>query len=264
MKKYKFLIIFILILGVYGLVMYFVFGTNNGYDNQNNNNNGNKTNNVNEEKKYLVIGNISNNLFSNGSFSKVSTNEIEKIEKYKVYVNNKFYGDYKLKHVNNWNLFDKSNEYVHYNGSLIAFSTNFNVKVRDYKVRQLNDKEKNALKNDYKLPTFSSLITNQVVDFDLDSNGVLDQIICITNMDENDNIKNNFSILFIKLNDEKITLIEEKESDAKYVYSIYAIINIDVNNKDGFVISKTEGYISEKPKVSNLIYNYKNDKYVID
>ena len=263
MKKYKGFIIFIIILGIYGLVMFFVFG-NKGDNNENTNLNNKNSNKV-KENKYLVIDNISNLNYSDGVFSRVKNKEIEKAEKFKVYVNNKYYGDYKLKNVSSWNLFDKNDEFVNYNGDLLAFTDNFNIKVRNnYKIRELDEKDKVYLINNFSLNSFSNLVVNEVVDYDLDDNGVMDQIINISSIDENDNINNNYSIIVLTLNNEKTTLIDERVENAKYVYSIFGIINIDNNEKDSIILTKTEGYISESPKVSSLIYNYKNDKYMID
>jgi len=264
MKKYKGFIIFIIILAIYFLIMYFVFGNQENNPNPTNNQNNNQSNSV-KENKYIVIGNESNYNYSNGSFTNVKIKEIESVDKFKVYVNNKYYGDYKLKNAGNWNLFDKNNEYVHYNGNMLAFSDDFNIEVRNnYKIREINEKDKVFLINDYHISSFSNLTVNQAIDIDLDNNGVLDEIILVSSLDDTVSVKNYFSIVVIKLNNEKITLIEEREDNAKNVYSLFAIINIENNKNDSIIISKTEGYISEKPKVSSLIYKYKNDQYVID
>ena len=264
MKKTKGLIILLVVLGVYGLVLFFAFGNKENNDNNNNNNTNTQTNNVDTENKYLVIDNDNIYKYNNNTFSSARVYEIEKVEKFKVYVNDKYYGDYKLKNAGNWNLFDGKDEYVNYNGNLLAFSDNFNIKVRNnYKIREINENDKVLLINNYNLNSFSNLITKEVIDIDLDNNDVMDEIICLSAMDE-DNSKNNYNIFMIKLNDEKMTVIEEKEDNAKYVYSIYGILNIENNKYDSIILTKTEGYISENPKVSNLIYNYKNDKYMID
>ena len=269
MKKYKGFIIFLIILGVYFLIMFFAFGNKenqeNNNNNTNNNNNNTNVNNTVKENKYLVIGNTSNLNYTNNTFSDVKIKEIEKLGKLKVYVNNKYYGEYKFKNATNWNLFDDNNEYVHYNGDMLAFSPDFNIKVRNnYKIRQINEKDKVFLINEYNVSSFSSLTENQAVDIDLDNNGELDEIICVSSLDDSVNIKNYFSIVVIKINGEKMTLVEDKEDNAKHVYSIYGIINIEDAKKDSIILTKTEGYISQNPKVSSLIYNYKNDKYMID
>ncbi len=264
MKKFKGLIILLIILGIYGLVLFFTFGNkdNNSSGNTNNNTVNNKTDNKTE---YLVIGNTSNLKYNNGVFTKSGKYEIERLDSLKVYVNNKYYGDYKLKSGENWNLFDNKDEFVNYNGSLIAFSNTFNVKVRsNYKVREINEKDKVFLINDYNISSFSNLTTNEVIDIDLDNNGVNDEIICISSLDDSIDVKNYFSLVIIVLNEERITLIEEKEDKAIHIYSVYGVLNIDNNDHDSIILTQTEGYISEKPIVSNLIYNYKNDKYMID
>ena len=264
MKKYKWLVIIVIILGIYGLVLYFAFG--NKKDNESNNSSSsNNSSEVKKEDKYLVLDNISNIHYNNIDYSNAKIKRIEELDKLKVYVNNNYYGDYKLKNAGNWNLFDKNDEFVNYNGSLIAFSENFNIKVRNnYKIREINEKDKVLLMNKYNLSTFEYLTTNEVIDYDLDNNGVMDEIICLSSIEESNNPKNYYNVVMLKLNDEVIPLIEERENNAKYVYSIFSILNIENNKYDSIILTKTEGYISENPKVSSIIYNYKNDKYVID
>ena len=266
MKKIKGFIILIIILGVYGLILFFAFGNKEDNNQNDNNNNNNSQQNIkNKEDKYIVVGNFANLNYSHGLFSKAKVKKIEKIEKYKVYVNNKYYGDYKLKSGGNWNLFDKNDEYINYNGNLLAYSSNFNVKVRNnYKIREIDEKDKVFLINSYNLSTFSNLTINQAIDIDLDNNGEDDEIICLSSMEESNNDSSYYNIFVIKLNNEVTTLIEEREDDAKYVYSIFGIINIEDSKNDSIIIKKVEGYYSENPKVSSLISNYKNDKYMID
>ena len=264
MKKYKGLIIFVVILAVYGLIMYFVFSNGNDSNTNSNNKPNNNNSTTVKEEKYLVINNTSNLNYSDGKFTDVKISVIEALDNLKVYVNNNFYGNYKLKYVSNWNLFDKKDEFVNYNGNLLAFNDNFNIKVRKYKIRQIDDNDKVFLINNYNLNSFEYLTTNEVVDIDLDNNGIVDEIICLSSMEESNNIKNYYNIIVLKLNNEKITLIEEREQDATYVYSINSIINIEDNEFDSIILSRVEGYISESPKTTNLIYNYKNNNYVID
>ena len=271
MNKFKGLIIVSIIIIAYGLIMYFIFGgvnnTSNNDNNTNNTNSNNNTsnNNVNEEAKYLVVGNISNLSYSNNTFSKTNKSNIEELDKLKVYVNNNYYGDYKFKSGENWNLFDKNNAYVNYNGNLLAYSDNFNIKVRNkYKIRTIDENDKVFLINNYNINSFEYLTTNEAIDIDLDNDGTKDEIICLSSMEESNNIKNYYNLLVLKLNNEKVTLIEEREKDAKYVYDIYGIINVENSPYDSIILTKTEGYISDNPKVSSLIYNYKNDKYMID
>ena len=266
MKNFRVLIIFVIVLGIYGLIMFFAFGNENSNNTNNGNNNTSNNNNTTSEseKKYLVIGNYSNLLYKDGSFSNTSRFEIERLDKLKTYVNDKFYGSYKLKYISNWNLIDNNNEFVNYNGSLLAYSENFNIKVRNYKTREINEKDKLFLMNTYNLNTLSNLTTNEAVDIDLDNNGVIDEIICLSSLEPSNNEKNYYNIIVINLNGEKTTIIEEREKDAKDVYSLYGIINVENEKNDSIILTKTEGYIGDKQTVSSLMINYKNDKYRID
>ena len=263
MKKYKGLIIFTIILVVYGIVMYLLFNesgnsileeirqesNNEPYDNNN---------------YFLVINDTSILRYHNKRFSDVTKSFIENLDSLKVFVNNKYYGDYKLKYGATWNLFNNKDEYVEYDGNLLAYSPDFNIVVRDTNIRKLNDEDKNLLKNNFRIDIFDYLTTEEVIDIDLDNNATMDEIICLSSMEESDSINNYYSIVLVKLNGEVYKLIDERGENAFYVYNIISVINLLNNDYDSIILSKTEGYISESPLTSNLIYNYKNSNYVID
>ena len=263
MKKYKGIIIFGAIMLIYSLVMFSLF-----YSKEDNNKPIDKIDNENKtplknDNYYLVTDN-SNFKYYNMSFNKASISSIEQQNKFNVYVNNKKLGDYKLKYAAVWNLFDEDNNFQMYDGKLLAVTDNMNAKVRDIKIREINDSDKVLLINKYNLNTFSYISTNEVVDIDLDNNGVMDEIICLSSMQESDNSNNHYSIVLVKLNNEIVPIIEERGSDAIYVYNIYSVINIFDREYDNIIISRTEGYDSDEPFVSDLIYQCKNNQYVID
>ena len=116
----------------------------------------------------------------------------------------------------------------------------------------------------FHLNTFEYLTTNNVLDFDLDHNGQKDEIIVLSSMEESENVNNYYNLVVLIFNGEVKTLIEERGLDATYVYSLVSDINMFDNTHDSFIISKLEGYISENPTKTNLVYSFKNNEYMID
>ena len=151
-----------------------------------------------------------------------------------------------------------------YDGKLLAVTDNLNAKVRNFEIREINNSDKVLLINKYDINTFSYVSTNEVVDIDLDNNGIMDEIICLSSMQESDNKNNHYNIVLVKLNDEIIPIIEEKKNDAIYVYNIYSVINIFDRECDNIIISRTENYDSEEPIVKEFIYQCKNNQYMIE
>ncbi len=258
MKNIKGLIIAIVIFSIYGLVMYFVLGKpEQGTSTNNNTSISNKT-------YYMVVDDSGIYKYEKDKFSKTNKNSIEALQNMKVFVDDKYFGEYRLKYVAKWNLLNDKYEFVSYKGKLLAVSNDFEVVPREYTVREINDDDKYLLLQNYGISSFKYLTTNEVVDIDLDKNGVEDEIIVLSSMEDNDNINNYYSLVLIKYNNEVITLIDERKEDALYVYNINSIINILDNSNDSIILNKIEGYLAESSNVTNVIINYKNNNYVID
>ncbi len=257
MKNIKGLIIAIVIFSIYGLVMYFVLSKPTQSTSTNNTPSKNVT-------YYMVVGESGIYKYDKNRFTRTTKNDIEALQNMKVYVDNKYYGNYRLKYVAKWNLLNDKYEFVSYKGRLLAVSNDFEVVPREYTVREINDDDKYLLLQNYGISSFKYLTTNEVVDIDLDKNGVEDEIIVLSSMEDNDNINNFYSLVIIKYNNEVITLIDERKEDALYVYNINSIINILDNSNDSIILNKIEGYLAESSNVTNVIINYKNNNYVID
>jgi hypothetical protein len=269
MKKYKGIIILLVLLGGYALIMILVFGRNNSNNNSSNNSQDNNVTNSSTDNGnyYITLNNISNWYYYHNKWDKVNTDTFEKSGFYfKAYVNNNYLGDYQLKYGTIWNLFDTNNNYVNYNGNLVAFSTNFNVNLRSFKANDISDNEKSTFLNKYNITNFKYLITNQVINIDLDNNGVNDQIICLSNMDENTNLKNSFyNLVVINFNGTWNTLINVNGNDNDEILKspIYEVTNImNINNVPSIIVKYTYGYISESPEIGNIMYQLNNDQFV--
>jgi hypothetical protein len=263
MKKNKALIIILIILAIYGVIMWFTFKNNSSNANDNNKNN---INTKDTNHYYLTLNNISNWDYYQGNWSKIDTSKIEDSNSYlSAYVNNNYLGDYKLKYGTIWNLFDANDNYVNYNGDLIAFSSNFNVILRSLKSVTLSAEEKTFITNNYNTTNYDYLINNQVINLDLDNNGVNDQIICLSSMDENTNLKKNFyNLVIINLNGTWGTLINVNGQDTDDILKspIYEITNImNINNIPSIIIKYTYGYISESPEIGNIMYQLTNSQF---
>ena len=258
MRNIKGLVIAIVLFAIYGLVMYFVLGKPEQ---------GTSTSTSTPTKSttyYMVVGESGIYKYEKDKFSITNKNSIEALQNMKVFINNKYYGNYRLKYVAKWNLLNDKYEFVSYKGSLLAVSDDFEVVPREYTVREINDDDKYLLLQNYGISSFKYLTTNEVVDIDLDKNGVEDEIIVLSSMVDNDNINNYYSLVILKYNNEVITLIDERKEEAIYVYDINSIINILDNSNDSIILDRIEGYYAESSDVTNVIINYKNNNYVID
>ncbi len=265
MKKYKSIVIVVIILAIYSVVMFLVFGnkSTNNNDNSNQNNSSNKSNKV-DKYYYLVIGNESRLRYDGNNFETVSKSTIENNGKYNVFINGEYLGDYAIKMGSVWNIFDDDNSFVNYDGDLIASSLDLKLKIRNFGVKELDDEDKNYLKNKYGINSFDNYTHNELIDYDFDHNGQRDRIIIYSKLDYFDNDRELFSLVIMKYNEEYYSLIEEKGDDAHNIYTVSNIINILDRNVDSFILNKTYGAHSENPEVSNMVYSLKNNSFVVE
>ena len=258
--KLKGIIIVSVLLLVYGLGMYFLVGNSStGSTSSNNTSNTNTKTKVN----YMVIDNTSYRYYD-GHFYSYSSSAIESLSTMKVFVNNKYFGDYKLKHVNGWNLINEKSEVVTFKGELLAVDKDFDVVVRSIKTREINEDDKYFILNNYGINSFKYLSRNQVVDIDLDKNGEMDKIICLSSMEPSDNLNNYYNLVVIDYNGKPITIVDERKENTASIYEIQSVININNNENDNIILYKYDGYMSDDSSYSNVIVSYKNDNYVID
>lgn len=266
MKKNKVLIILLIIVVIYALIMFFFFSKNVANNTSNNEvelNTNNVDTNTSTKTRYLVLNNIANLKFTSSWFV-ANTEEIENSSnRFKVYANNSYLGEYKLKYGNVWNLFDNNNNFVSYNGNMLAYSNNANINLKKYSVSTLTDDDKKLLKDNYNISNFDYLYTNEVINYDFDNNGILDKIICLSNIGNDLNEMANFySIVVVILNNNKMVVINEnnENSSLNKVYSVLTYFTMD-GNIDYLVLKYTTGYESEVSNNGVLVYQYINNDF---
>ena len=215
------------------------------------------------DSDYLVIDNISNWRYSSGSWSRASKEDILNKD-FVVYVNNQYYGNYQLKYGTVWNLFDESDSYVEYSGKLLAYSNKFNVVVPMYEVTNITNIEEmeisSILGHNFNSNTLG---INEVVNFDLDSNGILDKIVNVSNLDSESEEDYYFNLCYVVINGE-IQVIINDEVDSRSImayptYELNYILRYD-NNYYSFILQ--EGYFSNVGETKNNLYEFKDYNYV--
>lgn len=216
-----------------------------------------------EVSKFLIINNYSYWEYD-GSWQTVDNSEDPK-EKFSVYVDNSFLGKYNLSHVQSWNIFDSSNNFISYDGDLFAFSDNFNVSLKKFSVIENDTNDLKEIEAILEQTVNSDILSiNEKVAVDLDSNGVMDKIISVSNLDI-DGQEKYFNLVFIVLNGKRQILIneiiEEKDLLITPIYNIEYIFIIDDDVYNNIVIQR--GYFSNAGKNGNILFQYKDLEYKI-
>ena len=244
-------IIIIIVLVIFSLIVFLLF--HNKEDDINKNING-----------YLVIDNYSTWHYSKEKWNSVSKNNIND-NALEVYINNKYYGEYTLKYGNIWNLFDANNNYVNYDGSLIAASKSLNLSVYNFEVSEVNSNDLSTIRKiiNYNVD-IDNLTTNEKVVVDLDNNGTYDGIISVSNLDSFDEEKY-FNLVYVVLNNEvKVLINKEVTAQNIYnepIYNIKNIININNDLNKSFILQR--GYFSEAGETGYILYSISDKNYQI-
>ena len=213
--------------------------------------------------KMLVIDDISNWGYLDGRWLKLYIDDIED-NQFVVYIDNQYMGSYKLKYGTIWNLFDNNNSYVEYSGKLLAYSENFNVNVPNYEITTVSENEireiTSILNHNINANTLS---INEVVNIDLDFNGIDDKIVNVSNLDSLEDEQYYFNLCYVVLNGEIQTLIldnvEYKDILAYPVYEINYLLQYDNNNYYSIILQ--EGYFSNVGETQNNLYNLTDGNY---
>ena len=261
MKKKIIIIVSLLLL--YGIIMFVLFrnsGNNNTLKNESNNSTDEIKENE-ENKKYLVISVDSSWMFQNNKWSKVTKDTIQNSDKhYKIYDGNNYLGEYKLVNSNTWNIFDDDKNYIPYKEEIFAYSNDFNIKLIRTNVAKITDSDKNYILNNYGNKSFDSLLVNNIVNIDLDGNGQIDKIVCLSNNGLDFGDDKYYNLIYVVLNDNKIILLDENnsiENNLSSIYEINKIINID--NEKYFIIREVKNFVGDKVKNVNHLYKLENE-----
>jgi len=265
MNKYKGLIIVAVLVVIYALSMFVLFGTQKNTPSQEDEQiKENEYNTTNSSEKYFVTIDKNSYRLRGTKLEKVSKGEISSAGKMKVYTNGKYLGDYRLRYGSTWNLFDDDGNFVNYEGQLISASENVNLKVRNIKIRDLNEEDKVELINKYSINTFNYLTTKDIIEFDLDHNGVNDKIICLSSKEDSGYANTMYDLVVIKFNGEYQEVINNTQNETPITYNINSIVNTLNNKVDSILLKKNSGIYSDDVKEEYMLINYKNGKYTID
>lgn len=239
-------------------------GIGDDNDNDNDNGNDNPTDPVEIDYDMLIIDNVSNWGYANGRWHRLSKEEIENKE-FVIYVNHQYFGNYNLKYGTIWNLFDDNDSYVEYDGNLLGYSNGFNVMVPTYEKHLITDIEVSEittiLGHEF---NSSTLAINEVVNFDLDSNGIIDKIVNVSNLDSIEEENYYFNLCYVVLNGEIQVIINDDVSPASILayptYELNYILRYSDNSAYSFILQ--EGYFSNVGETQNNLYDCVDGTYI--
>ena len=210
-------------------------------------------------EKYLIIDNYSTWMYTN-KWEKIDNSKISG-KKLKAFINDELQGLTTFSFGSKWNLYNDNDEYIDYEGDLIAASPELKLSVDKIIIEDIGEKELNEinsiLNKNYEIDFFT---TKELVKVDLDKNGNLDYIVNVNNL--NDEEANEYvSLIYAKVNN-NVMILNDKSIDLKdYLntprYRIKEVI--DLNNNKYVIIQK--GFFSLAGKNGNIMFEYIDNKF---
>lgn len=230
MKKTRYIVLFV-ILAIYIFVMYYFLGADNL-----------------KKEKYsttILVGDSTVWNYSDKRWLNITKNStLKKLDwqEFTVYLDNKKAGNYLLWHDDKWYLFDKNKKAVPTTGSLLAYRSNYDLKIKDFTVTDITEPSyvKQVLEEN-NLSFSSKLTASSLTSFDIDNDQINEEFYVISNAFADDfNPDTIFSIVFMV-----------KEGKVYYLYNdispnttnngckpyLNSFIDVDNDNKYEVIVS---------------------------
>lgn len=187
-------------------------------------------------------------------------------KKFFVYTDGNYFGKYNIgNYENDIYLLDDDNNSIKYNGIIFASTQSKKLKLLNMNDKQMiEDKDITFLKNLLKDDTININQNNlKKYLFDIDNDGIIEEICSFSNMFSEENVENRISIIYVIDNDKSKTIIMNKQTKKNsfgngYEYSINQIGDINNDGNIDIVLMKSD-YGS--PKIERLFFKNEKGKY---
>ena len=204
-------------------------------------------------KGYIINSNLGGFYCKQKKCEFVSQSDIKINNSYALFQYGEYVGDYTPSLViDKWN-FKQNEDYESIYFDFLAIYEKLNYKYIHIKTESLNTDDILLLQKTTQIK-FSKLNNSYKIAVDLDNNGVTDYIYTLSNQVDDGASSEYFSIFYVSLNGELLTIYNDKNKDADNYelpfYSVAGIINIDSIPK--IIINKT--YYSNMGESSTMIF----------
>lgn len=257
-KNYiKITAILIAIMTVYSIVIYIIAANRNTKEDNKNDDKVTENENISTpetpEKEEAIIGDYNIILSPNTilAYKDGKWQENPKLN-YKnmlfdVYINNEYKEKKYLSYSDKWYIFDESKNFLDYDGKILAVNTALDYKNLSYMTSELTGTDQNvitSLLNEKGITTNYDTLKKSKIIFDINKDGMRDDIYFISNSFEESNTENKaFSIGFVKYYDKTEVFYDViKEVDSIYTISNPYLQNILEINGQIYLIVGSEYY----------------------
>lgn len=254
MRKKSTYIILLVIMIVFLLVMFLLFGRDNFIKNK--------------YETTLIVGDNTTWVYRNKRWTNITSESgIHELEwkKYKVFQDNKSLGNYYLWHDDRWYAFDDDRNAITVDGEFLAYSSNVDVKVLDFKSKQItNESYIYQVLNENGFSESSKFTSEYYTTVDIDSDGVEEDFYLISNAFPLDfSPEKIFSIVFMVKDGEIYYIYRDIDSYRSFNGCkpyFRTFIDIDGDNNYEFVLSCGSYSTSE---ATDMLYHFVDGEFKI-
>lgn len=194
-------------------------------------------------------------------------------EKFKIYLDNRYKGEYLVWHDDKYYIFDDNREAINYTEKFIGIQSNYDVNFLDYESKDIEvDSYITKVLTDHKLDESSELTLSTKTSVDLDKDGNDEDIYIVSNAFPIDfSPKKIFSFVFVVKDGQIYNVyesVEKNDYDNGVKPYIYSILDVDDDGTYEFIISyaeySTNGssytlYKLDKNEITAIISNEENN-----
>lgn len=215
-----------------------------------------------KQEKIIIIDNTSCWKYDNNKWYNYDYYDNE--NNFNVYIDNNYYGNYKIKKADEYSLYDNNNKNVTYTGDFIAISSNFNIDIKTYALEKVDKADIHDI-NKILNSTFTDddLTINEKAIVDINNDGQKDAIINVSNLDAEKDESIFSNLVFIKLNNGDIQILINESIEAKDALNSpnYNIKYVLDGNNEYYRIIIQKRYFSYAGEATNILYEATNGKY---
>lgn len=215
----------------------------------------------------LLIGDSTVWKYSDNSWTNITKNtSIDELswQEYNVFEDNKYKGNYQLWYDDSkWYAFEEDKSAVQIEGEFLAYQANYDLNVKSFETKTIsNNTYVHQVLTENGLSTASQLTVNNVIQIDIDNDGVLEEFYIISNAFALDFYPDTiFSIVFM-VKDGQIYSMYTNIEDAKYGNSckpyIRTFLDIDKDDTHEVIVSCGK-YSVQTPE--DMLYQLTNEGF---
>lgn len=255
MKKKKRYIVILAVLAIYVVIMLLIFNKDMLIPSK--------------EKATIIVGNSTIWDYSEDSWTNITNSStIESLSwlEYKVYLDNKEFGNYYLwNNDSKWYIFDSNKKAVSREGNLLAFNSNYDIKVKNFSIDNIINYyhvEKVLKENDISTSSLYTVATQTSID--IDNDGTKETFYFVSNAFPMDyNPSKIFSFVFMVKNSKIYSIYNDvapNTTNNGCKPYLNAVLDIDQDNKYEMIISCGR-YSTDKP--ADMLYKLTDEGFKI-